>query len=249
MDRRLKIFLACGFGAGIGTIVALSVNTYFWWLGMLVGGLAGYFSYEFRKVLAAIRQAWHLVIGWRPDKDLLKLQFKAAFWTSSSIVTCLIGLMLLPLALIPELEIEGCLLFIGGGSVIFLITLPILFIFTPRTQKELERDIWIGKIYNPFSVYCYYPLLLIWRTPKGIRWLIRKSPLMILTAWRFIKTVFVLIHSDLRLLCGFDAAIGTAIGYFTSNVIIGMLAGGVIGVLNYELLSKRLLHLVPSKNH
>ncbi len=40
-------------------------------------------------------------------------------------------------------------------------------------------------------------------------------------------------------------AIGASIGYFSGNALIGALAGGVFGVLNYEILSKRILHLVP----
>ncbi|OGZ36037.1 MAG: hypothetical protein A2V60_01840 [Candidatus Portnoybacteria bacterium RIFCSPHIGHO2_01_FULL_39_19] len=64
---------------------------------------------------------------------------------------------------------------------------------------------------------------------------------------KFIKTIFITIHSEIRLLCGVDAAIGTAIGYFAGNAIIGAIAGGLFGLLNYEVVSRRILRLVPVK--
>lgn len=38
-----------------------------------------------------------------------------------------------------------------------------------------------------------------------------------------------------------------AIGYFCHSVLIGGLAGGLIGVLNFELFSIRILKLVPAE--
>ena len=61
----------------------------------------------------------------------------------------------------------------------------------------------------------------------------------------FSKQVLVLIHSDVRLLCGTDAAIGAGIGYLAHNPLIGALAGGILGLANYELVSIRWLKLVP----
>ncbi len=63
---------------------------------------------------------------------------------------------------------------------------------------------------------------------------------------RLVKTVFILIHSNERLLCMVDAAIGVAVFHFTgNNIFLGMLAGGALGVINYEIISVRLLKLVP----
>ena len=64
----------------------------------------------------------------------------------------------------------------------------------------------------------------------------------------FFKNVFILIHSEFRLLCGVDAAIGAVIGYFAGYVIVGLIVGGILGVLNYELISRRWLKLVPLPN-
>ena len=61
--------------------------------------------------------------------------------------------------------------------------------------------------------------------------------------YRFLRTLFVLIHSEIRLLCACDAAIGAAAGYFYGNPLIGGVVGGIFGVLNYEVVSKRLLRI------
>lgn len=62
----------------------------------------------------------------------------------------------------------------------------------------------------------------------------------------FARTVFIAIHSSERLLCMVDAAIGVAVFHFTgNNIFLGMLAGGILGVINYEIVSVRLLKLTP----
>ena len=75
--------------------------------------------------------------------------------------------------------------------------------------------------------------------------LITKKPCLFLK--RFCWELLLCIHSEMRLLCGIDAMIGTAIGYFAGSVIVGALAGGLFGVFNYavitELCLKRLGYL------
>lgn len=78
---------------------------------------------------------------------------------------------------------------------------------------------------------------------------------------RFLWNLFKLIHSKKRVLCAIDGTIGGAIAFFcfasTSLtfpqqilvVFFGGLLGAVIGVLNYEIVSKRLLHLAPVANN
>jgi len=77
---------------------------------------------------------------------------------------------------------------------------------------------------------------------------------------KFLWYLFRLIHSQKRVLCGFDSAIGVALTYFWLGakavtpeqklmvVICGGTIGAVIGALNYEVVSKRLLKLAPVKN-
>lgn len=62
----------------------------------------------------------------------------------------------------------------------------------------------------------------------------------------FAKTLFRLTHSDLALLCAVDAAIGVTIGYHYHDAILGAIAGGLWGVINFEFVSIRFLKLVPA---
>jgi len=80
MERTLKIFISCALGAGIGTLVALELNHYFWWLGLLAGGLVGYLSYEFKMIVSATRQSWHNVIAYKLDTAKI-------FWRTLTIVS------------------------------------------------------------------------------------------------------------------------------------------------------------------
>ncbi len=71
--------------------------------------------------------------------------------------------------------------------------------------------------------------------------------------WKMVK----LIHSEKRLLCGTDSAIAVGVSYilFAAGattlveqvvlVLFGGLLGAALGVANFELVSKRLLHVVP----
>jgi len=66
--KALKIFLSCSVGAGIGTLLALNFNHHIWFLGPIIGGFFGYLSYEFKKVIAAVKAAWFGLV----DYDWLK---------------------------------------------------------------------------------------------------------------------------------------------------------------------------------
>ncbi len=77
------------------------------------------------------------------------------------------------------------------------------------------------------------------------------------SGWEFFK----LIHSKKRVLCAIDGTIGGAMAFFCFAsvsltfpqqilvVFFGGLLGAVIGVLNYEIVSKRVLHLAPAVNN
>ncbi|MFA6100019.1 MAG: hypothetical protein WC750_04035 [Patescibacteria group bacterium] len=74
----------------------------------------------------------------------------------------------------------------------------------------------------------------------------------------FCRELFELIHSHKRLLCAIDCAIGGAMSYLllarsahtlgaqVALVLFGGLLGAGLGVLNWEVVSKRLLHVAKS---
>ncbi len=63
---------------------------------------------------------------------------------------------------------------------------------------------------------------------------------------KFIKKLFLLIHSQARLICGVDSLFGTVIGYFFfHDPIMGGIAGAILGVFNYWIVSIKILKLEP----
>ncbi len=75
---------------------------------------------------------------------------------------------------------------------------------------------------------------------------------------RFIWHLFRLIHSEKRVLCAIDGTFGGAVSYIwlvsasmsfaeqAMLVIFGGLLGAAFGVANWEIVSKRILHVVPT---
>jgi len=60
------------------------------------------------------------------------------------------------------------------------------------------------------------------------------------------KETFIYIHSEMRVLCFVSAALGACVGYFLGSATIGAIAGCVFGIVNYEIVSKRILGVVKT---
>lgn len=260
MEKTLKIFISCALGAGIGTMVSSEINGYFWWLGLLAGGLTGYLSYEFRKVLVAIRTAWYQVIGYRPNWDLIMRRFWGTLSGMSLLISALVfgGLVALGIYhLVPGSEDLKSPLALLGFFTYHIPGVPAFFkVLSLTKEKEggsTTADIKRTLLYtNPVAILLYWPFKVLIKTPraivKGVKLATPYAKRGIGRLIIFVKTVFILIHSELRLLCGVDAAIGAAIGYLAGSVFIGMITGGIVGILNYEIISRRILHLAPLKS-
>ncbi len=247
MKTGMKVFLACAIGAFIGSIVALELNRYFWWLGLIVGGLAGYVSYEFKKVVKAIPEAWDIakkeIKEQMVETSIIRAIKISAYillgcFFFAIIVFCFLANIML-LDVIFSSKIINMLDFLPSISLLGVI---FCFIALVAWTIALVADILELKITDKqflilMIIFTTMPVIAI---PVLIFYTGIKLALIIV---RFFKQLFILVHSDIRLLCGIDAAIGASIGYFAGNAVIGAFTGGIFGVVNYELVSKRLLHL------
>ena len=77
---------------------------------------------------------------------------------------------------------------------------------------------------------------------------------------KFLWYLFKIIHSRERILCAVDGTIGGTLSYFyfsptagsfpaqVTLVIFGGLLGMALGVLNWEIISKRILRIAPVEN-
>ena len=247
-SRSLKIFMACLLGAGIGAFVALQMGRSFWWIGALVGGLIGYLSYDFKEVAMAVPRAWRSASGWRPLEDLKEVGL-ILFVFSTLILLWGSVMVLLSFGFSPPPALKLDIRVLSGMTTGFFVSVYIIalvFAFAGREIKSMDDRSLCKLVFcnaNPITV-CF------WHLPRGCWHAVKWSVLVALPAVaRFLKELFLLVHSDIRLLCGLDAALGSAIGYFAGNAFIGAIAGGLFGVANFELLSKRVLKMVPIKEN
>lgn len=256
MDNRVvKVFFGTAVGAGIGALLALQWAM-FWWAGALVGGVIGYLAYDLPEFARAVRTTWKKMWAWRIPQGY----WRAVGWTSagllSLVVTVCLGVMAL-LALCgssrPSVELwaaMGGVCLAGVFCSVLMVALALFANASPVLRSEAVLDTFRFYLHqwNPVKVYLYWP---VW----GMVWCLKRLPRVLAAAPRvianmaiwtaqFVVAVFRLIHSDLRLLCGVDAMLGAAIGFFAGSALVGAVAGGIIGVLNFEILSKRVLGLV-----
>jgi len=253
MDRSFKIFVSCALGAFIGSLVALQSNQYLWWVGLIIGGLAGYLSYEFKAVCQAVVSVWQAVasVQWKRKREEYAENFFNAFNFMMSLV-----FWALPLAFIfvffsenrysdSEIALWRSFCIISETylfMLVFFFFLSVLFVFFEDQSpfKEEKRE-----FYSVEKVLLFYFFLPKWIL-LGVKFLlVRVLFASIPFILPFLRRFFFLIHSQERLLCAFDAALGAGIGYLCGNPFVGALCGGILGVANFEIVSRRILKLVP----
>lgn len=264
MKRPTRIGLAIALGTIIGAVFGLSLDALIGqlaWLnalfGAALGGSTAYLAYDFPAVLRAIPKAWRAATEPRNQLNLylsaksLPLALASATSIGLTATTPLIPLILLNVS---TAILWAIVMSVWLGYVwFFFVALSWSKKRDTRTRREIlrsytrsRRDLQAAAIYcNPIMVYG------VW-LPYGIWWLAKKAPRSVeLTArlsGRFTKFLFLAIHSDERLLCMADAAAFAAVAYFVATpigILTSALAGAAFGVLNYEVVSKRWLKLVP----
>lgn len=240
MKTENRIAVACFIGAFIGLVIAFTIRHNFWWVGMLVGGLVGHLSYNVREVLETSRKVWRSLCTVRNVVTLLL--------GIGSVISSALTFMLLPLYL-------SSINLTFPSFLLLWVVLSVFFGFAFRDIRDREVFIEILKHANPISA----PFWAVYWFIKGTAWCVERILTGMMFVCRFVKGVFILIHSDIRLLCGVDAALGVFIGRMmgqsvATNVpailaiaVFGGIVGALLGVLNYRLVSIRWLKLSPVK--
>jgi hypothetical protein len=126
-------------------------------------------------------------------------------------------------------------------SSIVALLVSILAAFDKTNNSEETVKLYIISIISPFVLFG----LVI---PRWIFLAIKKSPVWIPLVGKFFMELFQYIHSDVRLLCGMDAAIGAGVGYFAGDMLIGALFGGAFGLLNYKIVRTYIFKISPQEN-
>lgn len=265
-----KIFLSSGLGALIGTIVAIKLIP-FWFLGTIVGFLVGYLAYEVKNVLQAIVKAFKVA------RHEVFPGFWKRFVAHGSVTNLGIGTWCLSYVLsyllakffiTDEPEI-GALMIFFYSIFAFSFSIPIFAVFIKITEYGAKIDNPRNLVYRGgykhirekgstyLGIIKWFFLgfsIVVWSVVKFFFWVMWKYTSIFV--WKtvffcavFLKKMFLLIHSDVRLLCGTDAAIGTVIGYFFQSPIVGCLAGAILGLANYYIVSIKILKLQPESEN
>jgi hypothetical protein len=258
MHRSLRIFLACALGGGIGSFSALQFAPWLGWLGLIVGGFTGYISYDFREIIRAIPIAWRLTVGFRPTQFQKYFVLFMLSMASNLFFFATVGMMIDSRKMIPaQWDIKSSLGFLLLYSFITLFaavfkaaSMNFKFIEGEEETSDIPAENlrlmkFLACYMSPLAALFYWPVRAAYWTFKKIWEVVLRTPRIALTAYAFAKTVLVITHSEIRLLCLLDSAVGAAIGWYFSNALIGAFAGGIFGVLNYEIFSKRVFKLVP----
>ena len=283
MRDTIKIGIACFTGAFIGTAAAV-ILALEWWMGLVAGAAAGYIAYEFRSILQAIPKAWKAVSESEPVVGpfiaslfrglVIGLKAVALFvWRGPFI------LPVIPLGVYMWMETKPespAPLIASFAALIFFTAIPwmvwfILVILSMAISGYLGKKLssgWLSRIEKhiagspsmcgSFRSLGIIPIAAV-LIPLGlvccIWFVIVAVPRPVGFAWRFLHKLFTMIHSDKRILCALDSALGVAITLVwiaspemtatqkVATVIFGGLIGAGIGIASWEIISKRILHL------
>ena len=248
-----KIGFVCFVGAFVGALIALQVGGALWWIGAIAGALVAYLGYEIKPLALAARKTTALtavalasgVKNWRlPDKEQWRRFWRRLWltWSGAALLMfCLVSWAFLLLGLAAGhsgvswkwADFVGCGATFALGVFIFSVIgmtegLEGAEFFRQSMKKLLIRG-------NPLAV-TFYLLKACFFVSKVCFYLLRALPWLVIF-WTVV--FFRLIHSEARLVCALDAALGAAIGYFAGNAAIGGLAGGILGLGHFWLARRR----------
>ncbi|MDO8495356.1 MAG: hypothetical protein Q7S32_02395 [bacterium] len=239
MHRTVRILLAVLAGAFIGGTIALEVNRMFWWVGVLIGGSIAYLVYDLKEIALAIPRAWRRTTSWQPDREWWKALRNYTLGEFNLVAIICIGFALISfpifaltgnwkahIALLLATFLAGC--FISCGMVL------------GSSSYDTRGIIILTSAQGAPNFLYLYLVLLPEYSALGIKWLLLKG---IPLGAKFFKYLFLIIHSEFRLLCAVDAAIGVVIGFLGGSALIGAVVGGLFAVLNYEILSVRVFKI------
>ena len=242
-----RIFIACFCGALIGGLIGLQFG--YQLIGPIVGSLIGYLAYDLKGAWASGVRAWN--IAFVENREKWKNDISEIFSVACLIFTGLCSIArswiyaTITASIVLPANIVAIALLWGGpdsfktcdfqGCRASLAVLSLICLVATMSYCCSGKDGILKTFPNP--------IIGVWSCIRFEFGIVKSVVVNILV---FIKVFFLLVHSNIRLLCACDAAFGAIIGYFCGNALVGALAGGVLGVINYEVVSVRLLKLTQA---
>lgn len=264
-----KIAVACFIGGVLCCAVALAVSPAYWWFGLVAGLAGGYLGYEFREVLAAVPTAWRRSTTGTSDLYKKMRGGVVVIWRFFSephpfghlglVIAMLIAWSLYN----PNADfsiLRALQLTFSWGAMSFFSTMFVCSLakigaeerksYFEASEEESARLLANGCTKKPATYWNVY-----WWIVVGAMTVIMLIPKHIII---FIWHLFKLIHSEKRVLCAIDGTLGGAIAYVwlhapaisffeqAALIFFGGLLGAALGVLNWEIVSKRILHVAEN---
>ena len=265
MNTEKGIALACFMGAALGALLALQWG-HFWWIGILAGGALGYLCFRFRELVRAVSRVWKSL----PDAQAATAAVGSGIWsflrvTGAAFAILCLGCSILIMIVGVAMSLVGTEMPASGqgqamvteevrippqhwalGAAGFMLAAALLVfcvILASRDRKAACRTILNCFLLTPLAL----PFTLAFAVgsallPHASKACVRLSLLVFKTA----QQTFILVHSELRLLCMTDAMIGALVGFFCGSALIGGIVGALCGLANYKLVSVRWLKLVKA---
>lgn len=263
MTANVKMFLSIFFGVGLGIMVGLELHETISWLLWVAPILVGVFSYmavDIRGAVRAIPVAFATVKKSVPSRT----RFAIYRWRLYASVTITMYAFLL-INTLENLTTGSNLfsvpvsLFLSGFLTLLVsINLHIYFFISAYPYKVYgfpdEEEI-LTKL-KSYTVAIFPHRVVFSHLPRGIWYFFTRVvpyvcrviiPELARNAWRVLTSWFRLIHSNQRIICLAYAFLFAGFGLIIGgpSPLIWMVAGGLLGVVNYQLISVRWLKLVP----
>lgn len=242
MKDLARALTAIGAGVVLGAFVAAQFN-FFWWLGMIAGGLVAYLVFDWAGVIRAVGHIWKYTAG------ITKADWKALGWLAaaalsiSATTTAATFLLSLPAVRVEFSRLPGVLDWLSifsVGVIFYMCLMGLLARDAGGLQGKQEEYVWVCKQLNPFQLFVCWPIRgfvgLLSRIPRALAAVLE----FIKAVGRFVGRVFMMIHSEARLFCLVDAALGVAVFHYAGNSLLaGLAAGELAGVLGHLWVRRR----------
>jgi hypothetical protein len=257
MNKTLKVGGSCGLGALFGTLIALLLSPWLWWVGALAGGVVAYIAYDFNEIIQVVPVAWKAVseFNWKRffwDNETFFHWYVVAFTALLAITGMIFGNIYLVGKvddsakshwLMPLLSMVGSFLFLS-------FVIAILVECETESQDwecRLRRARFASRYFNPVVA----PFAIAIFTLIGLWWCLKRMPGFVVLLCKFSWKLFIMVHSEMRALCFVDAFLGATFGAFYGYhshafalaAIIGAVSGALLGIVNYQIVSIRWLKL------
>ena len=281
----IACFLSAFMGTMVTLAVSIQYDLGWYPLpfGAALFGFCAYFLYDIREVQKGASRAWKKVIGWKPDWERWRPDWER--WGQGVLAGIYLAVIAFTICfyVVGGLSLFLSILDSGWSSVVtgalnfielslfvgvicgILIVAAFLFDGTRGAREDVLGSLkgiikYVNPVVFPFLVSVFLlalALVIICISILAIVFLVIRMPTIMRSVAKFIKELFIYIHSEERLLCLVDTSAGMAIGfvsgyYYQWNLIFASLIGGVsgciIGIANYEILSVKILRLKPVRS-